>query len=331
MSNQSNQLLHQVMREVIELVPGIDQKQLASRLSGVMAMYEVKEISSFSYQPDITDKIEMYIAAKKIEGLSPKTISEYKVILGDFARKCEKLVIDVTTNDIRLYLGAYYEINMASTLDTKLSVLKSFFGWLVDEEIITKDPAKKLKPIKGEKRLREGLTMEELELVRDSCTDLRDRALIEFLYATGCRLDEVVGLRKSDINFDSLSLKVIGKGNKQRVVYISGKTKIHLLKYFVSRKDTTDYLFVTERKPYRALQHRAIQNIIADIGVQAGLRRRLHPHLLRHTLANLMLNNGASIVTVKNVLGHENISTTENYARLSSENVQQEYKKHLVV
>jgi len=331
MSSCNSQLVHQVMHEVATLVPGIDQRQLMTRISGVIAMYEVKEIHDFAYQPDIKDKIGLYIAAKKIEGLSPKTIAEYKLKLYDFAKKCNKLVSDITTNDIRQYLGEYYEVNMASTLDTKLSVLKSFFGWLVDEEIITKDPAKKLKPIKGETRLRKALTIEELEIVRESCTNPRDRALVEFLYATGCRLDEVVGLKKSDINFDTLSLKVIGKGNKERVVYISAKTKIHLKKYFAWRKDDTDYLFTTERKPYRPLQHRSIQKIVGDIGEHAGISKKLHPHLFRHTLATLMLNNGADIVTVQNILGHENIGTTEHYAKMSKENVQIEYRKHLVV
>lgn len=331
MNHTNSQLVHQIMKEVMDLVPGIDQRQLFARISGTVSLYEVKELENFSYHPDIEDKIELYLAAKKLEGLSPKTIKDYRLKLGTFAKHINKLVGDISTNDIRMYLGLYHDKNMASTIDSKLSTLKSFFSWLQEEEMIVKDPAKKIKPVKGNSRLRTALTVEELELMREACESLRERALVEFLYATGCRLDEVHKLDKDDVNWNSLTATVIGKGDKERRVYVSPKTKIHMNKYFLNRKDNEDCLFCTERRPFKRLGHRAIQEIIQAVGERAGIKKRVHPHLLRHTLATFMVNNGADLITIQKILGHEQLGTTQIYTKLSDENIQNEYRKHLIV
>jgi site-specific recombinase XerD len=201
-------------------------------------------------EKDLPEKIELYLSSIKLEGLSNKTLKGYKSELMLFSRFCQKATALVTTADVRSYLASFDKAKI-STIGQKLSVLKSFFGWLVKEEILLRNPTSKIKLPKTPKRLPKGLSIEELETVRESCETLRERALIEVFYSTGCRLSEIANMSKSDINLQSMSAKVIGKGNKERVVYLSIKALHHLKKYLNSRKDDCEAVFVTERKPYR--------------------------------------------------------------------------------
>lgn len=328
----SSELAYEIVKYMKGIIPGLDENMIQNGVTSILSEYRVtRNILSSNHSMDLLQKIEMYISAKKLEGLSPVTLTEYSTKLNNFSKYINKKVECINTNDIRLYLGTFHEINLASSIDTKLSVLKSFFTWLYEEEIISKDPTKKIRPLKKRSRMRESLTVEELELVREACSSTRERALLEFLYSTGCRLDEVYKLNKADIDWNNMSVNVIGKGDKQRKVYISPKTKIHMNKYFLSRKDTSDVLFCTERKPYRRLGHRTIQEIIQTIGERANIGRRVHPHLLRHTLATFMVNNGCDISTIQKILGHTSPSTTQVYAKLSDEVVKNEYMKHLII
>jgi integrase/recombinase XerD len=210
------------------------------------------------------------------------------------------------------------------------SILKSFFSWLSAEEMIQKDPTAKLKSPKTEKRLPKSLTIEELELLRESCKTIRQRAFIEVMYATGCRLAEVQQLNKNDINLQNMSTNVIGKGNKEREVYLSFKALYHLKKYLKSRNDECEALMTTERKPYRRLSKRGIQREIAAIAKMAGLEKKVSPHVLRHTFATLTLNNGAELVAVQELLGHSSPETTLRYARITEERKHEQHKKYLV-
>ncbi|NNV04664.1 tyrosine-type recombinase/integrase, partial [Brevibacillus sp. MCWH] len=236
---------------------------------------------------------------------------------------------EITAADIRVFLGRFSHLKLSS-IAKKLSVLKSFFGWLVSEEIIQRDPTKKLKPPKQEKRLPKALTIEELEMLREACKTTRQRAFLEVLYATGCRLSEVQALNRSDINYQTLSCRVIGKGNKEREVYFSFKAMYHLRKYLMARTDNEPALFITERKPYRRLSKRGIQREIALIAENAGLGKKVSPHTLRHTFATLTLNNGAELAAVQALLGHEDPATTQVYAQLTDEKKREQHKKYLV-
>lgn len=319
------------MKEISPLIHDVDSVQLRIKISSVLSLYEVTPVDFSEDEADIEEKVEMFITSKKLEGLSNNTLKEYKSKLNYFGKCVHKPVKEVTTNDIRMYLGQFANTNIPSTLDTKLSTLKSFFGWLIEEELIEKDPTRKIKPIRKEKRLRGSLSIEELELVRESCKDLKERALFEFLYATGCRLDETVNINKRDLDLNDLSAKVIGKGNKQRKVYFSAKTKVHLNKYLLSRLDTNEALFVASKQPHGRLGRRSIQKIISKLGKVSGINKNVFPHLLRHTVATLLVNNGTDIVTVQKLLGHSSPATTQVYAKANDEYVHNEYKKHLVV
>lgn len=191
--------------------------------------------------------------------------------------------------------------------------------------------AKKLEVTKLPKRLRKALTLEELELLRIACKDKRDRALIEFLFATGCRVSEVVDCNIEDLNFNENTLRVIGKGDKERIVCFGEKTKIYISKYINEdrRKDNDLALFVSEKFPHNRLSRRGIELIVTKIAKRANFDKRVFPHLVRHTMATVGLRNGANLITIQHLLGHTDLATTQIYAENSIENVRHEYKQHI--
>lgn len=329
MMNYDNELLvSQVTSLISELVP-VDVEKTKNKLSVIFNQYDIRKVEKEEVHPDLYQKINMYVNAKKLEGLSDATLNGYQLELNLFANRIKKKAESVTVSDIRIYLAELEHLKM-STIGQKLSILKSFFAWLHSEELIERNPTLKLKTPKTEKRLPKALTIEELEMLREACQTVRQRAFIEILYATGCRLSEVYGLDKDDINFQSMSTNVIGKGNKEREVYLSFKALYHLKKYLKSRNDNCNALMITHRKPYRRLSKRGIQYEINQIAKNAGLEKRVSPHTLRHTFATLTLNNGAELVAIQELLGHSSPEVTLRYARITEERKREQHKKFLV-
>lgn len=323
------QMMSEVVAMLHELIPTINIHNIKNELSVIFSKYHVTKIELQEVHPDLHEKIQLFLSSKRLEGLSPITLEGYELDLKIFAEHVKKKTDEITAADIRVFLGSFSHLKLSS-IAKKLSVLKSFFGWLASEEIIQRDPTKKLKPPKQEKRLPKALTIEELEMLREACKTTRQRAFLEVLYATGCRLSEVQALNRSDVNYQTLSCRVIGKGNKEREVYFSFKAVYHLRKYLMARTDNEPALFITERKPYRRLSKRGIQREIALIAENAGLGKKVSPHTLRHTFATLTLNNGAELAAVQALLGHEDPATTQVYAQLTDEKKREQHKKYLV-
>ncbi|WP_096201881.1 site-specific tyrosine recombinase/integron integrase [Bacillus sp. FJAT-45350] len=322
-------LISEVTGYISELVP-INVEEVKSRLSQVVAKYHVTKPQVDEVHPDLTEKISIFLASKKLEGAAESTLDGYGRDLRIFADKVKKRTDEISAADIRGHLAEFHHLKMTS-ISKKLSVLKSFFGWLTAEEFLQRDPTAKLKPPKKEKRIPKALSVEELEMLREACMTVRQRAFVEVLYATGCRLSEVSALNIEDINFQSMSFKVFGKGSKEREVFLSFKALHHLKKYLNSRTDDIPALFITLRKPFRRLSNRAIQREISIIAEQSEVKKKVSPHVLRHTFATLMLNNGADIVGVQHLLGHSDPSTTQGYAVLSDEKKREQHKKYLVL
>ncbi|MFJ5625458.1 site-specific tyrosine recombinase/integron integrase [Peribacillus loiseleuriae] len=327
--NIGEQLLSEIVVSLHELLPGIDFNKVKNNLSGILAHYKVEHQEDYKYESDFPDKVKLFIASKKIEGLSENTLDGYKRELRLFSNAVNKKVEHITSGDIRVYLGNL-EGRKMSTIGKKLTTIKSFFSFLLAEEMIQRDPTLKIKQPKEEKRLGKSLTIEELELLRETCKTTRQRALLEVLYCTGCRLSEICNLNKSDINMQNMSCRVIGKGNKEREVYFSYKALYHLRKYFLERPDQNEALFVSERRPYGRLSNKGIQREIDVIEKAANIDKKVTPHVMRHTFATLTLNNGADITAVQELLGHSSPETTLRYARITEERKREQHKKYLV-
>lgn len=214
----------------------------------------------------------------------------------------------------------------------KLSVIKSFFTWLVDEEIILRNPSSRIKQMKQPKRLPKALTATELEKLREACETYRERALVEVMYSTGCRLSEVSGIKRKDINWNKSSLSVIGKGNKERIVYLNPKARFHLERYLEYREEAEndcEYLFTTERRPYRQMKAKTIQDAIDKIASRTDIEKNVTPHTFRHTMATLAMENGIELGDLQQLLGHESANTTLRYAQVSEERKHIAHKRYV--
>ncbi|MBY6900404.1 site-specific tyrosine recombinase/integron integrase [Clostridium botulinum] len=307
--------------------PDIDQLKVRSIAEEVLYKYSILPEETALVSSDIEEKLQIYLATKKLDGLSKKTLKNYEYNLLIFANHLRKPLATINTMDIRMFLAVRCKDMKQSSVNGQISILKSFFGWLADEEYIPKNPAKKLKQTKEPKRLRHAMTEEEVELLRQASKTDREKALVEFLISTGCRLSEVVGVNKDDINWYEMSLNVIGKGDKERKVYFNIKTKIYLKKYLNRRKDNNEALFVTSKSPHNRLGGRSVQREIKKIADRASINKSIYPHLFRHSFATSKLNAGMPLPVIQHLMGHENPATTQIYAELSEENIKHEYKK----
>jgi integrase/recombinase XerD len=318
----------QLVHNIVEIEPLINCCKLKDVIEIVLDNYTISMEQFDIVTTDIDEKIYYYLATKKLEGLSLRTLNNYKYILDQFALSNYKTVSNLTEIDIKLYLSKIIDGIANTTYETYMACLKSFFGWLQDEEYIKKNPMRNIKYPKRDKNLRKPLKLEDIEKLRDSCITLRERAIFLFLLATGCRVDEVVGLKISDIDWGKLQFRVVGKGTKERICYLTDKAKYHVQKYILSRKDNSNYLFVGKRKPYNYLKIRAIEKEMAVIGDRVNIH--VFPHLLRHTFATVLLQSGAKLEVVQELLGHESPKTTQVYAKLNTQIIHNQYKLHMI-
>ena len=284
------------------------------------------------HQSEIEENIRLineFISSKEIEGCSDRTISYYKEIVERFVNSCDKGLKNINTEDVRTYLSNYKDENNCGlvTIDNIRRVLSSFFSWLEDEDYIIKSPTRRIHKIKTATIIKETLTDENIEKLRDECENIRDLALVELLISTGMRVGEIVNLNKEDINFEERSCIVLGKGNKQREVYFDAKTK-HLLKYISIRNDNESALFVSLRNPHQRLTISGIELIIRTLGINSNVNK-VHPHKFRRTLATMAIDKGMPIEQVQKLLGHVKIETTMHYAMVNQNNVKISHRKYI--
>lgn len=273
--------------------------------------------------------LKIFIASKKMEGCTEETLKAYsrevKKLLDYFENK---KVEDITTNDIRFYIMSYQQSrNIKKTsLDNMRRYYSTFFSWLESEDYIQKSPMRKIKVIKSEKTIKNPLSDEELEILKNNTTHIRDIAIIEFLYSTGVRVSELTRLNISDIDFLNKECIVFGKGQKERTVFLTEKAIYYLKKYLRSRKDKNPALFVHKKSPHNRLNKCGVECCIRSIGRKCNVE--VHPHKFRRTIATKVLNRGMPIQDVKEMLGHEQIGTTMIYCKVSKEEVKYAHQKY---
>ena len=277
-----------------------------------------------------TELLSAFISAKKIEGSSAKTLAYYESTIVKMFCTTKKPVAEITTNDIRTYLAEYQEERHLSkvTVDNIRRIFSSFFSWLEDEDLILKSPVRRIHKVRTDTLVKETITDEQLEQLRDSCTEIRDLALIDLLASTGMRVGELVRMNRNDLNFHERQCIVFGKGNKEREVYFNARTKIHLQQYLDSRTDTNPALFVSLSKPYNRLTISGVEVRLRTIGNSIGLNR-IHPHKFRRTLATMAIDKGMPIEQVQCILGHVKIDTTLHYAKVNQFNVKMSHRKYI--
>ena len=241
-----------------------------------------------------------------------------------------KSVRHIQTEDLRFYLTQYQKKNQSSrvTIDNIRRILSSFFSWLEDEDHILKSPVRRIHKVKTGTNIKETYNDEELEKMRDNCTELRDLAIIDMLASTGMRIGEMVLLNRIDINFAERECVVFGKGDKERLVYFDARTKLHLQNYLDSRIDNNPALFVTIRAPYKRIQIGGIEVRLRKIGKMLGITK-MHPHKFRRTLATMAIDKGMPIEQLQQLLGHKRIDTTLQYAMVKQSNVKIAHKKYI--
>lgn len=276
------------------------------------------------------DLIDKFISSKRIEGCSEKSLNYYRKTIEKMVGTVDKGLMHITTDDLRNYLTSYQQNHNSSkvTIDNIRRIISTFFTWLEDEDYIIKSPARRIHKVKSAKTIKETYSDESLELMRDSCLELRDLAMIDLLASTGMRVGEMVLLNREDIDFNERECVVLGKGNKERVVYFDARTKIHLKNYLDSRVDNNPALFVTLRNPYNRLKIGGVEVRLREMGKNLGINK-VHPHKFRRTLATMAIDKGMPIEQLQRLLGHQRIDTTLQYAMVKQSNVKLAHRKYI--
>ena len=274
--------------------------------------------------------LEAFLAAKKVEGCSDKSLRYYYSTIDNMLTNVGKTAKHITTDDLRQYLDAYQKSSKASkvTIDNIRRILSSFFSWLEEENHILKSPVRRIHKVKTGKTVKETYTDEALEIMRDSCETDRDLAMIDLLASTGMRVGEMVKLNRADIDFQERECIVFGKGDKERRVYFDARTKIHLMRYLESRNDSNPALFVSLQSPHNHLQISGVEVRLRVLGRRLGISK-VHPHKFRRTLATMAIDKGMPIEQVQRLLGHQSIDTTLQYAMVNQNNVKISHQKFL--
>lgn len=302
------------------------QKVLEHALFGKEIVTAAPEDSSTSNE----QLLESFLAAKRIEGCSDKSLIYYQTTIKTMMTRVDKKIQTIETEDLRAYLTAYQREKQSSkvTIDNIRRILSSFFSWLEDEDYIVKSPVRRIHRVKASSIIKETYTDENLETMRDYCNELRDLALIDILASTGMRVGELVLLNRDDINFEERECVVFGKGSKERMVYFDARTKIHLQNYLESRTDDDPALFVSLKAPHERLQIGGVEVRLRNLGKKLGIHK-MHPHKFRRTLATVAIDKGMPIEQLQSLLGHRRIDTTLQYAMVKQSNVKLAHRKYI--
>lgn len=279
---------------------------------------------------DNKEYLEMFIAAKKIEGCSERTIEYYRVTICNLFKDISVPLRQITTDVLREYLTKYQEKNGCSkvTVDNIRRNLSSFFSWLEDEDHILKSPIRRIHKVRTGTKVKDTLSDENIELLRDNCEQIRNLAIIDLLYSTGIRVGELVNLNLDDINFEERECIVYGKGNKERRVYFDARAKLHLQEYIKTRTDKNPALFVTLDNPHTRLKISGVEICLRKLGRKLNIEK-VHPHKFRRSMATKAIDKGMPIEQVQRLLGHQQIDTTMHYAMVNQNNVKNSHRKYI--
>lgn len=321
-------IINEIEQEISNILNDIQKEELHRILVNRLGKLECNQ-EVINSEKEI-DYLSIFICAKQVEGCSEKSVKYYKSTIENMLKVIRKPINSITTEELREYLADYQNKSLCSkvNLDNIRRILSSFFSWLEEENYILKNPIRRIHKIRTGKVVKETYSDETLEILRDSCIEIRDLAMIDLLNSSGMRVGELVKLNIKDIDFYERECVVFGKGDKERKVYFDAKTKIHLQNYLNSRKDDNEALFVSLIKPYNRLQISGVEIRIRQLGRKLNISK-VHPHKFRRTLATRAIDKGMPIEQVQQLLGHQKIDTTMQYAMVDQSNVKLAHKKYI--
>lgn len=314
-----------VLNEMAEYLSVAQMKKLQEVMLKAFSAEEAekKDISNEDY-------LKMFLDAKKIEGCSDRTIQYYQTTVEKMLISVTTPIRKITTERMREYLSEYQQVNNCSkvTVDNVRRNISSFYSWLEEENYILKSPMRRIHKIKTNQQVKEVISDEDIEKIRDNCSCQRDLAMIDLLYSTGIRVGELVNLNIADIDFDARECIVFGKGGKERKVYFDAKAKLHIQDYLSSRDDNNPALFVSLDAPHDRLKISGVEIRVRQLGRSLTLQR-IFPHKFRRSAATRAIDKGMPIEQVQRLLGHSQISTTMHYAIVNQNNVKTSHQKYL--
>ena len=322
--------IKEVLQEMLPYLDNAQMEQLQRALQRTFWNCSIEETPDEVSSGQECDMVDLFLASKRVEGCSEKTLTYYKATIEASINAIGKQIRHITTEDLRSYLTEYQRKRQSSkvTIDNIRRILSSFFSWLEDEDYILKSPVRRIHRVKTSTVIKETYSDEALETMRDNCTELRDLAMIDLLASTGMRVGEMVLLNREDIDFNERECIVFGKGDKERLVYFDARTKIHLQNYLASRQDTEPALFVSLKAPHKRLQIGGVESRLREMGKRLDIPK-VHPHKFRRTLATVAIDKGMPIEQLQRLLGHQLIDTTLKYAMVKQSNVKMAHRKYI--
>lgn len=320
-----NNALYNILNDMSEHLNMAQLKKLQEVL--------IKRLEGSDDEPEYATNdcyMKMFLTAKQIEGCSNRTIQYYKTTIEHLLASIDVPLRKMTTEELRKYLSEYQARNGCGnvTVDNVRRNLSSFFSWLEEEDHILKSPIRRIHKIKTKTTVKEVISDENIEILRDNCMVVRDLAIIDLLFSTGIRVGELVNLDIEDVNFEERECIVYGKGDKERRVYFDARTKLHLQQYIEQRSDNNKALFVTLNAPYDRLQISGVEIRLRELGKRLSIDK-IHPHKFRRTMATRAIDKGMPIEQVQKLLGHQQIDTTMQYAMVNQNNVKSSHKRYI--
>ena len=315
------------------LVSTFSQEQImliSNMIVKELDMYEITErCTDVIPVEDINENIaKKYFACLMIDGKSKNTIYQYIRTIRKLSNAIQKPYPEMVTYDIRLFLALEQHRGISGrTLENTRANISAFFQWMVNDEIIQKNPTSNIKPIKYHQEVRKPFSEVEIDALRSGCRTVKERAIIEMLLSTGVRVSELSYMNVEDVNINKLSVHVThGKGSKERVTYTTSVAMKHLLRYIEERREDGEALFYN--KDHKRLNDGGIRHILNTISKRSGVYN-VHPHRFRRTFATNLAKRGMDVQEIQRLLGHSNINTTMTYVCIDDSKIQESYNRYI--
>ena len=319
-------LLSDIENVMKSTVPQQTMEQIVASVANILSNYECEIVQDSNADSDTQDFIEAFLSTKQVEGRSEQTIALYRSRIEWFFKCVNAPIRSITVFQIRAFLSSEKKRGLSdTTLEHQRSILCGFFGWLHNEGLLPTNPCANLAAIKSAKKVRTPYSDTEITKLLDNCTSARDKAIIEFMRSTGCRVSEICALNRNDVDFVTKECTVFGKGSKERIVFVDDVAVMRLQEYFKERKDDSEALFAGRGSD--RLTPCGVRYILKGIAKKANVQN-VHPHKFRRTLATGLISHGMPIQDVASILGHDKLDTTMKYVYLNKDDVHNSYRKY---